>query len=439
MPANSPGAVFEFAKDVVHGSGEDKCINCEDGEGTEAGDDTFIDDPAHCNTFNGNGADDTFVAINRPGTEEGGTCGDSVNGGEGGEVNGDTYDATHMPANSPGAVFDFVKDVVHGSGEDGCQDCENGKGTANGDDTFLDEDNSCNGFEGQGGDDLFYAGVQRPGSENDPSREGQCGDNVDLGEGDEATGDTLDYERTESNSPGVTMDLTAGTVGTPIDIGRNAENAFGSEHDDVIVGSTENNTLRGRGGNDIIEGGGGTDDIDGGPGEDTINGEQEGSIYCNLTTGERTVNGQTETGVTECEGGPSDDVLIGNDAANELHGGGGNDRIEGRGGDDRLFGEDGNDTILGGTGQDFIDGGSGSDTANGGNANDVINGGDGNDVLDGGANGADTLNGGAGDDNLTGGNGPDSLDGGPDTDDLNGGDGPDSCTTGERLTSCEST
>ncbi len=444
MPANSPGAIFDFARQIVHGSGEDDCVNCENGEGTEAGDDTFIDDPSVCNVFNGNGEDDTFKAINRPGGENCGS-GDTFDGGEGGETNGDTYDATDMPANSPGAIFDFARQIVHGSGEDDCVNCENGTGTAHGDDVFIDEDNSCNGFNGNGGDDLFYAGVQRPGSEPDPEHgdradsqpeDGKCGDIVDMGDGDEVNGDTLDYERTEANSPGVKIDLPAGIVsGSPEDIGRRAENASGSEHDDTIIGTTGFNVLIGRGGNDTIITNGGGDEVDGGPGQDTVDGEPEeppAGFTCNLQTGVLTIDGQTTTGVTQCpDGSAGNDTFIGNDAANTFNGNGGNDRLEGGGGDDQLNGGSGDDTLLGQNGNDTFNGGDGNDDLDGGNGNDTLDGGKGNDTMFGGTKGNDTLDGGEGDDSLDGGNGDDQLAGGPGNDTLNGNSGNDTINGSE--------
>lgn len=492
VPANSPGVVFDFVNAVVHGSGSDVCIDCEEAEGSEAGGDVFHDDPNECNVFNGNRGDDTFVAVNRPGTEPGGEgfCGDIFDGGEGGETNGDTYDASKVPADSPGVKFDFVNDIVHGSGTDTCSNCENGTGTR-GDDEFIDEDHSCNGFIGGEGDDLFYAGVQRPGSEDDPEHgnrpdgqpgDGRCGDIVDLGEGREISGDTLDYSRTEHNSPGVKIDLPRGVIsGSPEDTGHNAENATGSPGDDEIVGSDENNVLIGGDGDDIIYGGEGDDTIFGGPGNDTIDGGPGNNtidggpgnntvttgpsgIYCNLTTGTLVMNGTTTSGVTSCPaGGPDDDVFIGDANTNTFTGGGGNDRLEGGGGHDFLYGGDGNDRIEGGAGNDnlygengadLLLGGDGNDNAYGGEGDDEIRGGagrdnlfgeggndrlfgeDDNDAIDGGA-GNDAVEGGNGRDSIKGGDGDDRLDGGPDNDNIDGGAGTDQCTTGESVTNCE--
>lgn len=56
-----------------------------------------------------------------------------------------------------------------------------------------------------------------------------------------------------------------------------------------------------------------------------------------------------------------DDVIVGDDSANDLDGLGGNDTISGLGGNDRLVGGAGNDILDGGTGQDQLRGGEGND------------------------------------------------------------------------------
>ena len=81
-------------------------------------------------------------------------------------------------------------------------------------------------------------------------------------------------------------------------------------------------------------------------------------------------------------------VLQGNNLANTLTGGAGNDVLLGLGGNDTLNGLAGADQLFGGTGNDIL---------NGGDDNDVLNGEDGNDTLNGGL-GADVMNGGAGND-----------------------------------------
>ncbi|MBI5256505.1 MAG: Ig-like domain-containing protein [Burkholderiales bacterium] len=60
------------------------------------------------------------------------------------------------------------------------------------------------------------------------------------------------------------------------------------------------------------------------------------------------------TTIENARGGAGADVITGNDVANRLEGGGGNDE---------LYGSAGDDTLVGGTGDDLLDGGDGTDTA----------------------------------------------------------------------------
>lgn len=120
----------------------------------------------------------------------------------------------------------------------------------------------------------------------------------------------------------------------------------------------------------------------------------------------------------------TDDSLIGDDKANVIYGGAGNDLIEGKAGNDRLYGGVGNDTIKGGVGDDYIEGNAGNDKLYGGSGNDRLLGGVGNDLLDG-ADGNDYLNGGDGDDTIYAGAGNDTLIGGNGDDKLYGGNGND--------------
>ena len=59
-------------------------------------------------------------------------------------------------------------------------------------------------------------------------------------------------------------------------------------------------------------------------------------------------------------------------AADSIHGGGGNDTINGLGGADTIWGDAGNDTLQGGSGTDTLDGGAGSDNVNGGAGDDIL-------------------------------------------------------------------
>ena len=113
--------------------------------------------------------------------------------------------------------------------------------------------------------------------------------------------------------------------------------------------------------------------------------------------------------IEDAFGGKGNDVILGNDSANQLRGRKGDDYMEGRDGDDMMWGNNGADEMYGQ---------GGDDTMRGDSNDDYLNGGDGNDLLIGGT-GTDTLNGGAGDDMLRGQNGADVFEftdaGGTDT------------------------
>jgi VCBS repeat-containing protein len=96
-------------------------------------------------------------------------------------------------------------------------------------------------------------------------------------------------------------------------------------------------------------------------------------------------------------------------------GGGRGDTLVGGPTTNLMFGQNGNDTLTGGDSYDLVCGGNGDDTLAGGGGDDSLAGGAGNDRLDGGP-AADNLSGGAGNDQLTGGPGPDRFSGGTGTD-----------------------
>jgi hypothetical protein len=88
-------------------------------------------------------------------------------------------------------------------------------------------------------------------------------------------------------------------------------------------------------------------------------------------------------------GGAGDNYVVGDDSAqfislgegdDTLFGGAGDDTIGSAAGDDLLFGDAGADTVLGGTGNDTLSGGVGDDMLAGGAGDDVLAGGDGRDA-----------------------------------------------------------
>ncbi len=70
--------------------------------------------------------------------------------------------------------------------------------------------------------------------------------------------------------------------------------------------------------------------------------------------------GDTYSGVEDIGGTGFDDILGGDNGANQLLGGNGNDRMDGLGGADTLDGGAGNDLLVGGAGADALIGGAGA-------------------------------------------------------------------------------
>ncbi|WP_304218770.1 M12 family metallo-peptidase, partial [Phenylobacterium aquaticum] len=130
------------------------------------------------------------------------------------------------------------------------------------------------------------------------------------------------------------------------------------------------------------------------------------------------------TTIENVKAGSNNDVVLGNDAANNISGGAGADTISGGNGSDYLRGDDGNDSISGGAAFDDINGNKGNDTASGGEGDDWVVGGQDNDSLSGDA-GADIVYGNLGNDTLSGGDGNDWVRGGQGDDSVSGGNGDD--------------
>ena len=212
-------------------------------------------------------------------------------------------------------------------------------------------------------------------------------------------------------------------------------------------------------GDDEILGGQGNDDLDGGEGSDLIAGLQgvdtadyasrseSVSVWLDGSSdsggqadGPPGVRDQIASDVENLRGGGADDLLVGDEQANELDGQSGDDVLVGGSGADQLDGERGDDVLVGGSGADQLVGGMGFDVVDysdrsqpvdatlmdpspsSGNADDGpvghrdliretegLVGGDGNDTLRGTYMG-DLLNGGPGADVLSGGDGEDVVD-----------------------------
>lgn len=232
---------------------------------------------------------------------------------------------------------------------------------------------------------------------------------------------------------------------------RGFENVLGSAGNDTLTGDDLANILVGAGGDDSLLGGDGGDQIRGGAGADTMDGGagrdrlsyalSEAGVTVSLVAdagGWQSASGGDATGDRvrgfESAGGSAhDDRLTGDDLANVLSGGEGDDSILGGDGHDRLAGGAGADTLEGGAGRDslsyaaseagvvvsLVADGAGWQSAAGGEAEgDVIR-------------GFEHVTGSAFDDRLTGDAAANTLDGGAGNDTLSGGSGGDILTGDE--------
>lgn len=271
-------------------------------------------------------------------------------------------------------------------------------------------------------------------------------------------------------------EVSGGAGNDHVDGGDGDDLLKGGDGDDVLKGGAGDDTLLGGIGDDILVGGAGDDVLDGGAGVDMADySEDTAGVVVDLAGGKAEgddIGADELIGIETVLGGSGDDILTGDDKANRLVGGLGDDRLDGGAGHDVLDGGEGHDVINGGAGDDLILAGRGDDVIDGGEGydtldlsaatgavsvdfgagkvsgegigsdsfshiekllfgagDDIVTGGNGDDAFDGGA-GNDTLKGGAGNDTLTGGEGHDAIDGGSGDDVLDGGIGNDTLKAG---------
>jgi serralysin len=312
-----------------------------------------------------------------------------------------------------------------------------------------------------------------------------------------------DFELTETFAltlSGASSGLTLGTASATVSISNDdvpstplvlngtsrSEVLTGTDYMDQISGGGGNDTLRGGASDDILIGANGNDILDGGTGVDSMNGGAGHDIYYVDDLDDVLIEafrGGTDTVRTTIDAyalsswlenleylGTGDFIGTGNELANRITGGAGDDTLSGGTGNDTLIGGQGDDILDGGIGNDAMIGGAGNDTyyvdsardgvselasqgidtvftslssyrmgnnienltytgtstfrGTGNSLDNVMTGGSGANTLDGGA-GNDTLYGYGGNDILLGNNGDDTLYGGAGNDRLDGGAGND--------------
>ena len=181
----------------------------------------------------------------------------------------------------------------------------------------------------------------------------------DVLTGTSSNNDTVTYaSATAPVSISLLITTQQNTIGAGLDTLTSIENLIGSNFNDNLTGDVKNNVLTGRAGNDILRGWTGVDTMVGGLGNDTYFVENAGDIVSEkLSEGTDKVNSTvtytlsanvenltlTGTSVIHGTGNGQNNVITGNNAANQLNGGAGNDTLDGGLGANRLTGGTGND------------------------------------------------------------------------------------------------
>ena len=135
---------------------------------------------------------------------------------------------------------------------------------------------------------------------------------------------------------------------------RRRRHAAGTDADAEIRGNGGNDILNGRGGQDAITGGA----DDGGIGDMVVFDNAPGNVTADLTSNafQNTGNGsKLLDDIESIRGGPFNDQLTGDGAANTINGAAGTDTVHASGGADTVIGGAGADNLFGEAGDDFMD------------------------------------------------------------------------------------
>ncbi|GIW73696.1 MAG: hypothetical protein KatS3mg103_0218 [Phycisphaerales bacterium] len=304
------------------------------------GGDDFLDGGQGDDQIHGGSGDDVVA---------GGQGDDLLTGGQGDDliVGGEGNDTVSYADAGSAVTVDLAGESATGEGQDTILHVENVVGSDFND--TITGDANANTIDGGRGRDTIDGSAG-----DDVLRGGHGNDTIDGGAGN----DTLEG--------GSGRDVLRGGSG-----------------DDVLDGGTGNDTLEGGQGDDLILGGAGHDTIDGGEGYDTLDYSQAANnMHVDLANNTATGMGNdTVRNVERVVTGSGDDTIVGDDQANELVGGAGDDHITGGADDDRLEGGQGRDVLVGGQGSDQLIGGEGDDLFVADEL-DTIEGGQGTDTAD---------------------------------------------------------
>lgn len=260
--------------------------------------------------------------------------------GQGGDdqfVGGGPFDFVDFVFATNGVTVDLVAGTAVGEGNDTLTGVVGVFGSEQGDILRGNgQPNLLYGFagddqiNGNGGGDLGFPDFYRGGSGNDTFTGSSAGvDEVVFTDAQQA----------------MTVDLQTGTAtGEGTDVLNEIDSVTGSTFGDTLNGSSEDNGFAGGPGNDVI---------DGRAGDDTVIHFGSGPVIVDLAAGTVTGEGNdTLAGIENVWGTSGNDSLSGDDLANYLDGGEGDDQLFGLGGSDLLDGWNGTDTLDGGDGLD---------------------------------------------------------------------------------------
>lgn len=350
------------AQRVSGNLGSDRLISIEGIVGSTF-DDRLVGNGGH-NALNGGAGRDVLV---------GGSGNDTLDGGAGTDVADYSgraalrIDLGTSASQNTGQGLDrliSIEDVIGGAGRDRIQ----GSASANtlvgkaGFDTLLGGAGSDT-LDGGTGNDLLDGGFGR-----DVIRfGGTAGAVVNLARtGAQTTGHGNDTLRSiEGAIGGSGNDRFAGNDSANSFIGNAGNDTLsGGNGNDLLNGGSGHDRILGSRGNDTLSAGSGNDVVDGGAGIDRFLVRTSANINVDLASGAARNTGEGTDRLISVEqvvSGRGRDLLVGNNAANLLSSGAGQDRLWGGAGDDRLDGGSDIDRLTGGTGNDILLGGSGND------------------------------------------------------------------------------
>ena len=375
--------------DILFGEAGDDILRGQDGDDTIAGGDgrDRISGGTGNDTISGNEGSDLIEGDEGDDVIDGGNGDDFVIGGEGsdhaaGGTGNDVFIATSRDGNdqySGGAGLDTYN--IAGTSQAAIIDLANG--TASSADIGNDQIAEIEIVVSGGGDDIITGDDEAneiAAGAGDDTVAGSGGDDVFIAridDGDDiytgGTGrDTYDLSATTTDA---FIDLASGTA-TSDDIGDDRiaeiEIVVSGGGDDVITGDDEANEIAAGAGDDTVAGSGGDDvfiariddgdDIyTGGTGRDTYDlSATTTDAFIDLASGTATSADIGDDRIAEIEivvSGGGDDIITGDDEANEITAGAGADTVAGSGGDDVFIAriDDGDDIYTGGTGRDTYD------------------------------------------------------------------------------------